>query len=171
MIPFLEYIASMNIDDVRKVIKSYEGTHIPTEFQRREARAREKFNNEMEAKKSKRRSGGSLGNVLGMGSGPKAVYPEGVMQPVVPANPSEGFAQGKMLSDQIRENAQKNYEILDRDLRENGAKLLEEKERQEKEFMEEHMKSMQSSVLSAPKRWLGLDGDGSGKAQNPDSSR
>lgn len=173
MIPFLEYISAMEIDDVRKVIKSYEGTHIPTEFKRRENLAREKFNKELEASRGKRRSGSfskGLGGAFGV-SGAQKQMPQTSMMPVQPLNPSEGFAQGKMLIDQVRENAQKNYEWFDNELRVNGKKMLEEREKQEKEMMDEQMRSMQSSVLGAPKRWFGFAGDDSENKQDSDKQR
>lgn len=169
MIPFLEYISAMEIDDVRKVIKSYEGTQIPTEFQRREASAREKFNKDLEESRSKRRSGSfskGLGGAFGM-TGAQKQMPQTSMMPVQPTNPSEGFAQGKMLIDQVRENAQKNFEWFDNELRVNGKKMLDDREKQEKEMMDEQMRSMQSSVLSAPKRWFGFSVNGS--EQGPES--
>jgi import inner membrane translocase subunit TIM50 len=43
LIPFLEYVATMGTDDVRQVLKSFEGRSIPEEFARREQVAREKF--------------------------------------------------------------------------------------------------------------------------------
>lgn len=59
----------MQYSDVRKVLKSFEGKHIPTEFARREAIARKEFNKQLETQKSKhsKPSGmGALGNLLGL---------------------------------------------------------------------------------------------------------
>ncbi|PHH75714.1 hypothetical protein CDD80_2171 [Ophiocordyceps camponoti-rufipedis] len=53
LIPFLEYIYTMQHSDVRKVLKSFEGKHIPTEFARREAIARQEFHKQLEARKAK----------------------------------------------------------------------------------------------------------------------
>lgn len=39
---FLEYLALIAVDDVRVALKSYEGTHIPTEYARREQELRDK---------------------------------------------------------------------------------------------------------------------------------
>ena len=66
---------------------------------------------------------------------------------------AEGLAQGKMLSDQIRERGQREYERLDREIRTNGAKWLQEMEEEEKKFMEGQMKEMRSS-------WFGGFGGG-----------
>ncbi|KAI9656152.1 MAG: mitochondrial inner membrane protein required for protein import [Alyxoria varia] len=154
MIPFLEYIASMEIQDVRKVLKSYEGSHIPTEFARREARQREAFNKKLEEQKSKRGGlkgvSGGLGGLIGMKPSSQAG-----MQMPGEQSISEGLAQGKMLSDQIRERGQKQYEELDRQIREHGNQWLEEMEREQKKAIEESMKSVQSGMTGWPGRFMG----------------
>lgn len=133
----------MGIEDVRKVLKSYEGTHIPTEFHRREQVAREAFEKKMAEGKAKPRGSalGGLASMLGM-------KPTPIMMSI-PGEPSvaEGFAQGKMLSDQMRERGQRNYEALEKEIRENGAKWLAEMEAEEKKAQEEQMKSMQSGMF------------------------
>ena len=152
LIPFLEYIAGMSIEDVRKVIQSYEGTHIPTEFHRRETLARDAFNKRLADEKAKSPRGGSavggLASMLGLKTSP---------QMAIPGQPSmaEGFAQGKMLSDQMREQGQRNYEALEKEIRENGAKWLKEMEEEEKKAQAEQMQGMQAGVL-------GFFGGGSG---------
>lgn len=140
LIPFLEYIATMSIEDVRKVLKSYDGTHIPTEFAERESKAREQFNRQLESDRARRpRSGfGSLSSALGF----KPTLPTGQ-----PAGPGELSSQGKMLSDQMREQGRRNYEQLEKEIRENGAKWLEEMANEEKKAQEEQVKSMQSGVF------------------------
>jgi mitochondrial import inner membrane translocase subunit TIM50 len=140
LIPFLEYIAAMGIPDVREAIKSFEGKDIPTEFARREALAREKFNAQMaeeRAKKSKYSIGGSLMSALGLRP-QHSVTADG-------QSLAEGFEQGKMLSDQARERGQKQYEIMEKELRENSEKWLKEMEAEEKKMQEEWMKGMKSS--------------------------
>lgn len=66
---------------------------------------------------------------------------------------AEGLAQGKMLSDQIRERGQREYERLENEIRTNGAKWLKEMEEEEKKFMESNMKEMKGSWFGfgAPK--------------------
>ncbi|KAF2841038.1 NIF-domain-containing protein [Patellaria atrata CBS 101060] len=144
LIPFLEHIASMGVPDVRPVIKSFEGKHIPTEFARREAIAREQFNKQLAEERAKRpkRSGmGFLASALGMKPGQNLIIPPGEQ------SPAEAYEQGKMLSDQIRERGQKAYEAMERDIRENGAKWLKEMEEEEKKAHEEQVKSMKSGFL------------------------
>ncbi|TQS31348.1 hypothetical protein Golomagni_08369, partial [Golovinomyces magnicellulatus] len=118
LIPFLEYIHTMQYSDVRKILKSFEGKHIPTEFSRREAIARKEFNAKMknEKKHSKPSGVGALGNLLGLkpSNMSMTVSPDGEQ------NPTEAFAQGKMLQDIARERGQRNYELLEKEIRENG---------------------------------------------------
>lgn len=107
LIPFLEYVASMGIDDVRPVLKSFAGhASIPEEFARRENEARKRFHASLEAEKAKRprHSLGSLASGLGI-KGSSAMG--GGMVLADGQSVAEGLAQGKMLSDQIREQGQK----------------------------------------------------------------
>lgn len=69
-----------------------------------------------------------------------------LMQVPGEVSPMEGFAQGKMLSDQMRERGLRNYEQLEKEIRENGETWLKEMEKEEKKAQEEQMKSMQSGV-------------------------
>ncbi|KAI6711378.1 hypothetical protein JHW43_006091 [Diplocarpon mali] len=140
LIPFLEYIHTMNVQDVRKAIGSFAGTHIPTEFARREAIAREKFQQQVAEEKKKRpkHSGvGMLGNALG-------IKHQSMMMDPADQSPAEAFAQGKMLQDQARERGQRNYEALEKEIRENGEKWLKEEAALEEKAKEEGMKAMKS---------------------------
>ena len=150
LIPFLEYVATMGIDDVRTVLKSFEGKSIPEEFARREASAREKFNEQLAVERAKapKRSLGSLfGNSLGIKGGPAP----GGMVLQDGQSVAEGLAQGKMLSDQIREQGQKQYEHLEKQIREHGAQWLKEEEDEQKRLMEASMKEMKGSAFN----WFG----------------
>ncbi|KAF2138325.1 uncharacterized protein K452DRAFT_277423 [Aplosporella prunicola CBS 121167] len=152
LIPFLEYIATMGITDVRAAIKSFEGKDIATEFAARERKAREAFHKQLEEEKARKpkRSGMSfLTGALGMkpvpGQGGLVVGEESV---------AEGFEKGKMLSDQMRERGLKQYEFMEKEIRENGEKWLKEMAEEEKKLQEESMKSMKSgffSMFSGPK--------------------
>lgn len=148
LIPFLEYIPTMAIPDVRNAIKSFEGTHIPSEFAKREAIARKKFNEQMaEEKKKKPKSGLSfLGGALGMK--PQTMDGEQSI--------GEGMAQGKMLQDLARERGQREYERLEKMIREEGAKWLAEEAANEEKMKEEAMKGMKNS-------FTGLFGGGAAK--------
>ncbi|KAI1816851.1 NIF-domain-containing protein [Poronia punctata] len=150
LIPFLEYIVAMDYKDVREVLKSFQGKHIPTEFARREAIARAEFQKQMEAQKKKRPSGlAALGGMLGVKGNMS------MMQPVEgEISPSEAFAQGKMLQDIFREKGQKNYELMEKHIRENGEKWLKEAQQMQEQAQAEAMNSMKSSFtgwFSSPK--------------------
>ncbi|OQD77485.1 hypothetical protein PENDEC_c002G07106 [Penicillium decumbens] len=138
LIPFLEYMAGMGVEDVRPVLKSFEGTAIPVEFAKREKAMRQRFEKELAEEKKKKPSFsmGSLAGALGLKSG-SAMSGE--------MSSSEGLAQGKMLWDQIRERGQKNYELIDREIRENGEKWLAEMAAEEEKARQEQMASMKGS--------------------------
>ena len=150
LIPFLEYMAGMGVEDVRTVLKSFEGSEIPIEFAKREKAMRERFNKELaeEQKKRPRRGVGNLAGALGLKS--RALGGD--------QTPSEGLAQGKMLWDQIRERGQKNYEMVDREIRENGEKWLAEMMVEEEKAKQEQMNQMRGSFFSM----LGAGGSGGG---------
>ncbi|MCJ1437440.1 mitochondrial inner membrane protein required for protein import [Xylographa pallens] len=147
LIPFLEYIAAMQFDDTRDVLKSFSGTNIPTEFAAREALARERFESQLAAEKAKKpkRSLGFLGSALGIKT------PPGGVDGVEGGSFSEGFDQGKMLQDQIRERGQKQYEMLEKEIRENGDKWLKEMAAEEEKAKEEAMKGMTAGLTG----WFG----------------
>ncbi|XXH06152.1 hypothetical protein Hte_012598 [Hypoxylon texense] len=145
LIPFLEYIHTMQYKDVREVLKSFKGKHIPTEFARREAIARAEFQKQYEKEKRNRKGGmGALGNLLGL-------KPSN-MSMMVPADgdisPSEAFAQGKMLQDIARERGQRNYEMMEKEIRENGEKWLKEEQQAAEKAQAEVMSSMKSSFTN-----------------------
>lgn len=149
LIPFLEYLATMGTEDVRTVLKSFEGTNIPEEFARREALAREKFNAQLAAQRSRKPkfSVGSLAGSLGVSSkGMGGGMTLGDGQSV-----AEGLAQGKMLSDQIREQGQKAYEALEKQIRENGEQWLKEEKEEQQRLMDQSMKEMKQGALG----WFG----------------
>ncbi|CRK40037.1 hypothetical protein BN1723_015650, partial [Verticillium longisporum] len=142
LIPFLEYIHTMQYGDVRKVLKSFEGKHIPTEFARREAIARSEFEKQLAAKGKKTPSGmGMLGGMLGLKPSNMALMqsPDGEL------SPAEAFAQGKMLQDIARERGQRNYELLEKEIRENGAKWLKEEAEMQEKAQQEALNSMMGS--------------------------
>jgi mitochondrial import inner membrane translocase subunit TIM50 len=144
LIPFLEYVATMGVEDVRTALKSFEGKDIPAEFALREAKAREAFNKalaEEQAKKPKHSAGGWLMGALGLKDQSHGMV-------VGDVSVTEGFKQGKMLSDQIRERGQANYEAMEKEIRENGEKWLKEMQEEEKRLMEEQMKSMKKGAMS-----------------------
>ena len=145
LIPFLEYCAAMNFGDLRNVLKSFEGKHIPTEFARREAIARERFQREVEQDRSKRpkRSMGFLSSLTGP-SKSQMIAPDGTELP----SWSDGMEQGKTYQDLVRERGQKQYEILDKEIKQNGEQWLKDLAEDERKANEEAMKGMKSTVAS-----------------------
>jgi mitochondrial import inner membrane translocase subunit TIM50 len=135
----------MQYGDVRKVIKSFEGTHIPTEFARREAIARAEHYKQVGAKKGKAPGGGLgwIGSHLGLKPSNMSlmVAPEGE------ENPQEAFAKGKMLQDLTRERGMRGYLHLEQNIRENGEKWLKEEQEMLEKANQEAMKTMQSSLF------------------------
>lgn len=140
LIPFLEFVGA-SLEDTRKVLKSFEGTDLPSEFARREALHREKFLKELDERKAKRprRGHGVLGSLLGAKPQPS---PDGI------ESLSEGFDQGKTYNDMVRERGQKQYEDLEKMIQENGEKWLKDEAEEEKKRQDEAMKGMKSSLTS-----------------------
>ncbi|KAL4925554.1 protein translocase subunit TIM50 [Aspergillus undulatus] len=140
LIPFLEYLAGMGVEDVRPILKSFEGKPIPVEFAKREKAMRERFEKELAEEQKKRpRSGmGSLASALGLKSSTRTIDGE--------QSPSQGLQEGKMLWDQIRERGQKNYELIEKEIRENGEKWLAEMAAEEEKLRQEQMESMKGSL-------------------------
>lgn len=159
-IPFLEFIATIDSGDIRQIVKSYEGTHIPSEFARRESMIREKLQQENAEARAKRprRSIGSLGNVLG-------TRPQGGGLDGMEHSLSEGLEQGKTYQDQVRERGQRQYELIEKEIRENGEKILKEMAEEEKKMNEEAMKGIKSSITDAFPFSGRLFGSGSGEGK------
>jgi import inner membrane translocase subunit TIM50 len=143
LVPFLEFIHTMQYSDVRKVIKSFDGTDIPTEFARREALARAEHNKRVQAKSS--RGGGMSWLSSHLGLKPSnmnlMVAPEGE------EDPQEAFAKGKMLQDIARERGIRNYLMLEEEIRKNGEKWLKEEQDAMEKAQKEAMKSMKTSFF------------------------
>ena len=71
---------------------------------------------------------------------------------------SEAFAQGKMLQDIVRERGQKHYEMMEAQIRENGAQWLKDAQDMQEQQQAEAMNSMKSSFTSWFKPWGSSDG-------------
>lgn len=136
----------MQYPDVRKVLRAFEGKHIPTEFARREAIARKEFNAQLaaKAKHSKPSGFGALSSALGLkpSNMSMTISPEGEQ------NPNEAFAQGKMLQDIARERGQRQYELLERDIRTHGEAVLKEQKEAMDKAQKEAMENMFGSWSS-----------------------
>lgn len=148
MIPFLEYIHTMEYEDVRRVLKSFEGKDIPEEFARREAIMRKEFEaRNGGAKKSRSGGMGAVSGLLGLKAGNMSLT-----QPEGEQSASEAFAQGKMLQDIARERGQRNYEAMAKNIRENGEQWLKE----EKEYMEKMQQEAMSDMMGSFGGWFGV---------------
>ena len=148
LVPFLEYIFTMQYPDVRKTLKSFEGHHIPTEFARREAIARAQFEKLLgPGKKSKKQMGGAKGGIGSLGSmlGLKPSNMSVMVLPEGEPDPAEEFAKGKMLQDIARERGQRTYEMMDKEIREKGESWLKEEQAMQEKATQEAMASMKSS--------------------------
>jgi mitochondrial import inner membrane translocase subunit TIM50 len=145
LIPFLEYVFTMQYGDVRKILKSFDGKHIPTEFARREAIARAEFNKQLEQERTK--SSAARGGITGLGNmlGLKASKMSVLVSPDGEPNPAEELAKGKMLQDIARERGQRGYESLEKAIRENGEAWLKEDAAMQEKATQEAMDSMKSS--------------------------
>ena len=148
-IPFLEFIGAMvgptgkGERDTRTILEDYKGTDIPTEFARRTAIAEARFRKKLDAEKAKRpqRSSGFLGSLIRT----KPHSAEGGQMGFEPSL-AEGLDQGKSYQDLIRERGQKQYEMLEKTIQENGETWLKEMADEEKKQMDESMKSMKGSL-------------------------
>ncbi|KAI6383093.1 hypothetical protein MCOR25_000281 [Pyricularia grisea] len=153
LIPFLEYIHTMQYPDVRKVLKSFEGKNIAEEFVRREAIARKKFQEQLEQnrKKHPNKPGSGVFGALGSAFGLKPSK----MSMMVPVEGEESvadaLAQGKMLQDIARERGQRQYERIDKMVRENGEKWLKEEAEMMEKMQAEAMANMKTGFMG----WFG----------------
>lgn len=126
LIPFLEYIAGMGIQDVRPVIEGFGDKDIPTEFARREAIAREEWKKQVAEKKkaAKSTAGGLFTNILGV-------------------KPHHSPEEEEMtLFDLQRKRGIEAYLETQKHLTENKEALLKEQEEQEKAMNEAYRTSL-----------------------------
>lgn len=144
LVPFLEFIHTMQYSDVRKVLQSFDGKHIPTEFARREALARAEHARRIGTGKAKT-SGGGLG-WLSSHLGLKPSNMSLMVSPEGEENPAEAFAKGKMLQDIARERGMRNYLLLEDEIKKNGEKWLKEEQEAQEKAQKEAMNSMKTSL-------------------------
>lgn len=117
MIPFLEYLATQPVKDVRPILSSFEDKHnIIAEFKVREAKLRAKWTEENKHLLGNRPNAGNfLAGLLGM--------------------PASSLNKGpKMPLDIIREHGQLQYEHFQKYLQENAPKFAEEERKLKEEF-------------------------------------
>ncbi|KAF3913942.1 hypothetical protein ABW21_db0206497 [Orbilia brochopaga] len=131
LIPFLEFIAAMGHVDLREDLKSFsDGSHIPSEFAKRDAIARAELRKKLEdERKAKRQAGGGslLAGMLGM-------------QPRVPR-------EEKLPQDIVREKGQQWYDEVTKNLKEHGEEFLEADRKAQEEILA-GMKTSLSKILT-----------------------
>ncbi|CUM64936.1 uncharacterized protein PRCAT00002554001 [Priceomyces carsonii] len=119
LIPFLEYLATQNIKDVRPIITSFKDkSHIIEEYTEREAKLRQKWreeNKHLLNSSNRPNAGNLLASVLG-----------------VPQNTIN--KEPKFPLDIIREHGHLQYEHFQRYLKENAGKIMEEEQKLKDEF-------------------------------------
>ncbi|KAJ6171849.1 hypothetical protein N7470_000916 [Penicillium chermesinum] len=116
LIPFLEYVAGMGVEDVRPLLKSFDSSK----------------GNDIPAKGEKKKPAFTMGSVISA-LGLKT------------SDSGAGSTEGKMPWDLLREQGQKNYELIEQQIRENGETWLKEMAEEEEKARQEQMKSMKGS--------------------------
>ncbi|CAO1615137.1 unnamed protein product [Parajaminaea phylloscopi] len=128
LLPFLEAIPIYTIADVRSTVKAYAGTHVPTEYNKRQLEIKQKEWADWQAKKASQGAGrGWLGGL-------------------VSSSPSPGPKEDgppKTWFDAERERFRQGYAEDEKFWKENGEKLRKEAQ----EEQEKRMKDMKFSVL------------------------
>ncbi|ODV83220.1 hypothetical protein CANARDRAFT_100646 [[Candida] arabinofermentans NRRL YB-2248] len=121
LIPFLEYLATQPIKDVRPILSSFKSSSndISTEFQIRESKLREQW----ELKQQQLNNSNVFTNLLG-----------------IPPT------RRKMPLDSIREVGQQNYLNMYNYLKENGEKLLKEEQEKTKEMLADQKLTLEKLV-------------------------
>lgn len=118
LIPLLEYLATQPIKDVRPILKSFDKDRILDEYDEREAKLRKQWtldNKDMLSRSTKPNAGNLIASLLG------------IPQSSVSKEP-------KMPLDVVREHGQMQYENLQKYLKENEAKFLEEERKMKEEY-------------------------------------
>ncbi|PSK39288.1 hypothetical protein C7M61_001895 [Candidozyma pseudohaemuli] len=135
LIPLLEYLATQPIKDVRPVIKSFsQSDDVIAEYKQREARLRAKWkeeNKHLFERAGKPNVGTFLGSMVGM-------------------SPSALSREPKMPLDIIREHGQAQYENLQKFLRENTAKFLEEEQKMKDEYGKMTLNKLMTEGMPTP---------------------
>ncbi|ODV94078.1 hypothetical protein PACTADRAFT_50967 [Pachysolen tannophilus NRRL Y-2460] len=129
LIPFLEYLATQPLSDVRPILNSFKDKKkIPEEFLERENLLRKNFEKEFKEQQVSNSSDWAS-KFLGL--------PTAQQRGSIP----------KMPLDIIREEGQKQYLQFQKYLKENGEKLLEEEKQKEKEFLSENKFTLEKLLV------------------------
>jgi len=146
LIPFLEYVAAMGVDDVREALKTYEGKDVARTFAKREAamRAEIKRRRELEVTRGGSKRDGTLAGLIGGGAGAS----------------QQQLPDDKTIFDLIREEGMKRYRAIEKEIKDNGEKWLREEAEMVKKFEETSAKDMKKSFLGGLSKWVPFVGDG-----------
>lgn len=118
LIPLLEYLATQPIKDVRPILKLFDKDHVLEEYAEREKKLRQRWaedNKDLLSRANKPNAGNFIASLLGI--------------PQLSVN-----KEPKMPLDIIREHGQMQYESLQKYLKENEAKFLEEERKMKEEY-------------------------------------
>lgn len=128
LIPFLEYLATQPLKDVRPILDSFlDKTKIPEEFLERENLLRQKFEEDFKAKQALNPGSNWAASLLGL--------------------PASQQRTPKMPLDLIREEGQKQYLAFQNYLKEHGEKILAEEKQREKEFLAENKFTLEKILV------------------------
>ncbi|EPS44377.1 hypothetical protein H072_1603 [Dactylellina haptotyla CBS 200.50] len=120
LIPFLEFIAAMGHVDLREDLKTFpEGSHIPTEFAKRDAIARAELRKKLDDERKSKKGGGAGADFLASLLGLKPTQPK----------------EEKLPQDLVRERGQQWYDEVTRTFKEHGAEYLEADRKAQEEMM------------------------------------
>jgi import inner membrane translocase subunit TIM50 len=146
LIPFLEYVSAMGVDDVREALKTFNGKDVARTFAQREAamRAEIKRMRELEVSRGGAKRGGGLAGLLGGGA-------TGAMQQPLPDD--------KTIFDLIREEGMRRYRAIEKEIKDNGEKWLRDEAEMMKKFEETSAKDMKQSFLGGLSKWVPFAGD------------
>lgn len=122
-LPFLEYLAAVEVNDVRPVLKAYEGTHIPSEYLRREQELRDKI----AASRSTSTRGSFFGGAKKQNNGKVEIF-----------------------MDQQRARAQQAHKEYMQYLKDNGEKMLKEEKEREEEMLKGMTTSLAGYFFEGP---------------------
>jgi import inner membrane translocase subunit TIM50 len=117
-IPFLEAIALTNPDDVRPVLKSFEGKHIPLEWAKREEEMNRMHRLQWEEEQSKKKTKRNLGSLLTGGGaaaeveGPPPTYLEQMRKHVRETFATEFQQQKKIQEEAMQQDMERQMEMM-----------------------------------------------------------
>jgi import inner membrane translocase subunit TIM50 len=145
LIPFLEYLSAVGVEDVREALKTYEGKDVARTFAKREAamRAEIKRRRELEVTRGGSKRGGALAGLISAGAPQPQQLPD-----------------DKTIFDIIREEGMKRYRVIEKEIKDNGEKWLREEAEMMKKFEETSAKDMKKSFLGGLSKWVPFAGDG-----------